>query len=113
MSDSAEIKRLDDYQKLALVTAAGSQQDRLVSTALGLTGESGEFADMIKKHVFHGHTLDREDLKKELGDILWYVAVAAHTHGFDLSEVATTNIEKLKRRYPEGYSEERSINREE
>ena len=65
------------------------------------------------KHLFHGHELDRDALIKELGDVAWYLAEAATALDIDLSEVFERNIEKLKKRYPEGFSEERSINRTE
>lgn len=85
--------------------------DRLAINALGVAGEAGEVADLVKKHVGHGHALDRDKLAKELGDVLWYVAALAHDIGIDLSTVAALNIEKLRRRYPDGFSTERSINR--
>ncbi len=84
---------------------------RLANGALGLAGEAGEAADLIKKHLFHGHELNEAKLKSELGDILWYVATMARTMGLDLSEVAEQNVAKLKARYPEGFSSERSIHR--
>ena len=68
---------------------------------------------MTKKHLFHGHELDRDALIKELGDIAWYLAEGAEALGISLEEVFERNIEKLKKRYPEGFSEERSINRTE
>ena len=77
----------------------------------GLTGESGEVADLIKKHFGHGHVLDQDKLKKELGDVLWYLSQLAEQFGLELSDVAETNIDKLKKRYPDGFSEEASRNR--
>lgn len=84
-----------------------------MNAVLGLNGEAGEIADHVKKAVFHGHTLDHVALAKELGDILWYVAQAATASGFGLDEIAAMNIEKLRKRYPEGFSSEASINRAE
>jgi NTP pyrophosphatase (non-canonical NTP hydrolase) len=104
---------LDEYQQLALRTA-GHREDRekvLTYTALGLTGESGEVAEIIKKAFYHGHALDREALHKELGDVLWYLAVMADGLGFSLDEIARANVAKLRARYPEGFSEARSIHR--
>ena len=105
--------KLDEYQKLALRTAGHreSKEHVLTYSALGLTGESGEVAEMIKKAVYHGHPLDREALCKELGDVLWYLSVMAEGLGISLEEIAVKNIEKLRERYPEGFSEERSLNR--
>jgi NTP pyrophosphatase (non-canonical NTP hydrolase) len=104
----------NDYQKLAMRTAdpAQSRERRLLNAALGLCGEAGEFADAIKKHEFHNHALDLAELEKELGDVLWYVAQACEALGLQMNNVMSTNIEKLRKRYPEGFSSERSIHRE-
>ncbi len=101
------------YQQLALRTAGnhGDFEKTMMYTALGLNGEAGEVAEHIKKAFFHGHELDRENLEKELGDVLWYLAVMADTLGIPLEDIARHNIEKLARRYPDGFSEERSRNR--
>ena len=83
----------------------------IFNAALGLTGEAGEFADLIKKINFHGHAQDNDHLIKELGDVLWYVALAAQILGVDLETIMKKNIDKLLARYPDGFSEERSIHR--
>jgi NTP pyrophosphatase (non-canonical NTP hydrolase) len=105
---------LDEYQKLAARTLSPLATDGtlLAVTALGLTGEAGEVADLLKKHLGHGHPLDREKLLKEVGDVCWYIAALCTVLDADLSEVAAANIEKLRRRYPEGFSTERSLHRE-
>ena len=84
----------------------------LCNVALGLTGESGEFADSVKKHLFQGHPIDVMNLAEEIGDVLWYCALAASALPFTLDEIAQRNIEKLKKRYPKGFEAERSINRD-
>ncbi|RME84638.1 MAG: nucleotide pyrophosphohydrolase [Caldilineae bacterium] len=106
---------LNEYQQLALRTAGdhGDFDRTLMYTALGLNGEAGETAELVKKALFHGHNLDRDKLKKELGDVLWYVAVMADALDLPLEEVARHNIDKLARRYPEGFSHERSRHRSE
>ena len=106
---------LDDYQQLALRTAGnhGDFERTLIYTALGLNGEAGETAELVKKTFFHGHDLEADKLKNELGDVLWYVAVMAKAMDWSLDEVAQDNIDKLARRYPEGFSAERSRRRAE
>ena len=76
----------------------------LVWNAIGLAGEAGEVAEHIKKGVFHQHGVDRDKLAKELGDVLWYVAALCTKLGLDMGEVMEANIDKLKLRYPAGYS---------
>jgi NTP pyrophosphatase (non-canonical NTP hydrolase) len=100
------------YQELALRTAAALEpRQRLLNAALGLCGEAGEFADTLKKAEFHGHELDTAALQKELGDVLWYAALACNALGVQLGDVMEANIAKLRQRYPEGFSSERSRNR--
>ena len=103
----------NEYQKLAMATLNPqlSQKDVLINAVMGLCGESGEAIDIVKKHLHQGHELDREKLIKELGDIAWYLAEAATALDIDLETVLERNIEKLKSRYPEGFSAERSIHR--
>lgn len=79
--------------------------------AMGLSGEAGETTDLIKKELFHGHEVDRDAVKKELGDVLHYAAGLATMYGLTLEEVTTGNIEKLMKRYPTGFSKEASVNR--
>ena len=80
--------------------------------AMGLSGESGEVTDLIKKELFHGHSEDYDGIEKELGDVLHYLSGLATMYGLSLEEIAIANIEKLKKRYPDGFSQEASINRE-
>ena len=90
-----------------------AENDPLINAALGLCGESGEFADLLKKYLYQGHDEDEERMIDELGDVLWYVSLAADALGVTMSEVMLGNIEKLKKRYPWGFEEERSVNRAE
>lgn len=110
-----------EYQKLAaetlhpLTSTIDDEQRswlRLIEASMGLSGESGECADIIKKVIFQEHELDKEHLAEELGDVLWYIAEAATAIGYDLDYIMETNIEKLKKRYPDGFDPERSIYRE-
>ena len=102
--------RLNEYQSEANRTAVDM---RLEVCALGLSGESGEVADIIKKFVAHGHELEVQKLIEEAGDVLWYLAALASRLGTTLELIAASNLRKLERRYPDGFSEERSRNREE
>ena len=106
----------DDYQRAALRTAQAdvlSSDELLLNGVMGLCGEAGECIDLVKKHRFQGHELDRDKLMKELGDVAWYLAVASKAAGFRLSEVFEENVKKLKERYPTGFDKARSINRKE
>ena len=121
--------QLSEYQNLAMRTNDGKCNDRLkwevenryvtpdagevINACLGLAGEVGELNDMIKKAIYHGHDLNTSDLFKELGDIMWYVAMMADAFGVSMDLICEININKLKKRYPEGFSEQASINRSE
>ena len=85
----------------------------LINGVMGLCGEAGEAIDIVKKHLAQGHELDREGLVKELGDIAWYLAETASALDVDLETVLESNIEKLKKRYPEGFDVGKSIHRTE
>jgi NTP pyrophosphatase (non-canonical NTP hydrolase) len=101
---------LDDYQRDAARTMNGtlSEEQRLVDASAGLAEEAGEVLGLVRKHVFMGHPLDRERVERELGDALWCLAAVATCLGVTLGEVASANVEKLRRRYPEGYADEAS-----
>lgn len=103
----------DRYQWVAVGTAGkfDNRQLALAVWALGIAGEAGEVAELVKKHLGHGHVLDTERVTKELGDVLWYVAVLARELGISLNRVAAHNLKKLRERYPKGFSHERSKNR--
>lgn len=105
--------KLSEYQELAKRTHNEDlpQVQLLCNYALGLNGEAGEVADHIKKGVFHGHEMNRHEIAKELGDVLWYVSNLAHLAGFTLEQIATMNINKLMDRYPNGFDKEKSVNR--
>lgn len=106
-----------DYQQLSTRTLNGLQMEptpdqlQLANMALGLAGEAGEVADAIKKHVFHGHDLDMMAVGKELGDLIWYIAAICTILDLSLGGVMQANIEKLRRRYPDGFSVAASVNR--
>ena len=104
---------INEYQELAMVTLNPglSTKDVLINSVMGLCGESGEAIDIVKKWLAQGHELDKERLMKELGDIAWYLAEAATALGVPLEDVLRANIEKLKKRYPDGFETKRSLTR--
>lgn len=98
--------KFKQYQKLALRTSPDHLGHKALShAAFGLATEIGEFIDPLKKHIYYKAKLDTENMKEELGDILWYAALAAEHLGTTLEEVAKSNIEKLQKRYPEKFTE--------
>ena len=105
--------QVNEYQHLAMTTLNPdlSKRDVLINSVMGLCGESCEAIDIVKKWMAHGHELDKEHLVKELGDIAWYLAEAATALDMDLEDILAANIEKLKNRYPEGFSSQRSRTR--
>ena len=105
----------NEYQRLAMTTLNPelSKKDVLINSVMGLCGEAGEAIDIVKKWMAHGHELDRDHLAKELGDIAWYLAEAATALDLSLDDILQANIEKLKKRYPQGFDTARSQNRTE
>ena len=104
---------VNEYQKLAMTTLnpALSRKDVLINSVRGLCGESGEAIDIVKKWLAQGHELDKEHLAKELGDIAWYLAEAATALDLPLDQILQANLDKLKKRYPEGFDAQRSLAR--
>lgn len=105
---------VNEYQQeaMTLLNPALTEKDVLMNALMGLCGESGEAIDLMKKHLYQGHELDRGKLIKELGDIAWYLAEAATGLHIDLSEVLQGNLDKLHARYPQGFDTQRSQHRE-
>lgn len=124
---AGHVETLDEYQIIANsfinrerygeINTEEGQFDYLNNTALGLTGESGEFADLFKKIRFHGHPYTQEERMKfikELGDVLWYVSQGCVPLGTTLSEIANMNLRKLEDRHGGfKFSESASINKDE
>ena len=104
---------INEYQRLAMKTLNPEldKKDVLINGVMGLCGESGEAIDIVKKWLAQGHELDREKLTKELGDIAWYLAETAYALDIPLEDILRGNIEKLAKRYPEGFSAEASMER--
>ena len=105
---------INEYQSLAMTTLNPEldKKDVLINSVMGLCGESGEAIDIVKKWLAQGHELDREHLAKELGDIAWYLAECAFALDIPLEDILVANIEKLKRRYPDGFDVKKSTERQ-
>ena len=104
---------INEYQMGALRTVQTNldAQNMLLQGVMGLAGEAGECADLLKKHLFHGHPLDSHHLAKELGDVAWYLAISAYAIGYPLECVLQMNLDKLRQRYPHGFDPYRSMHR--
>lgn len=103
----------DAYQRMAMRTAPKDiyYKSKILNGLMGLNGEAGECIDILKKHYFQGHDLDKEHLAKELGDVAWYLAVSADALGYKLSTILQMNVDKLRARYPDGFNSDQSLNR--
>lgn len=101
---------MDEYQREALRTAGNECRGSVVYSMGGIGGEAGEYVDVVKKHLFHGvsYKESREKALKELGDLFWGLAQAADVWDATLSEVAQANVDKLRARYPDGFTTEAS-----
>lgn len=103
----------NNYQKLAMRTCSIPHNDKvgmLYHAIFGLNSEAGEVAGILQKK-YQGHKVDKVHLKKELGDCCWMIAEACEALGFELEDVMQTNIDKLKKRFPEGFDVEKDLHR--
>lgn len=85
--------------------------DGLLHASLGIAGEGGEIVDAVKKHWVYGKQLDRENLIEEIGDLLFYTQALCNLLGVTMAECQVANVEKLWRRYPQGYTDAAAIAR--
>lgn len=103
---SKESRNYNNFsQRLEVLNDQGFPSQRLLTAAVGMTAESGEFTEVVKKIIFQGKPVNDDNLfhlKRELGDIMWYVMQACIGLGVSLEEVVEMNVEKLMARYPEG-----------
>jgi len=110
-------KNLDDFiEAVEIVDEQGVEVSRLLTSGIGLAGESGEYNELIKKCLFQGREMDEDTvthLKSELADIMWYIAQGCLALGTDIEELIEINTAKLEKRYPGGFDEFRSDNRDE
>jgi NTP pyrophosphatase (non-canonical NTP hydrolase) len=111
--DTATPMTLAEYQRLSgrTINVSLSVDQRLLDASAGLAEEAGEVLGLVRKHLFMHHELDTARLTIELGDALWCLAAVAGALGLSLEDVAAANLAKLRRRYPEGYSDDASLNR--
>jgi NTP pyrophosphatase (non-canonical NTP hydrolase) len=113
----AEQKRmkLNQYQDLTRRTRIHYDDivEEMVSSAMGIAGEAGEYCDIVKKEVWHNHPMDHDKKVKELGDLMFYIAWSADVLGYTLEDVCLINQAKLYKRYPNGFDSDKSVNREE
>lgn len=84
---------------------------RVLHGAIGMCGESGEVIDKVKKTLIYGKELNKKDLLNECGDVLWYMVILLHEIGYTLEDAMQANVDKLKRRYPNGFSEKDALER--
>ena len=117
MVTSDASKNMDDFgDAVDIMDEQGVEPTRLMTASIGLSGEVGEFNDIVKKCLFQGKEMDENTvthLKKELGDIMWYIAQGCIALGTDIEELIDINTAKLKDRYPDGFDGFRSDNRDE
>ena len=113
---SNESKNSESFSvRLRELYSEGLPVERLLTAAVGMSAESGEFTEIVKKMIFQGKPVNEDNifhLKRELGDIMWYVAQACMALDTDFNEIIEMNVDKLKSRYPGGefdvhYSENR------
>ena len=92
-----------DYEAAAArtINPALDANGRLIDAAAGLAEEAGEALSLVRKHLYQGRELDRDKLEKELGDVLWCLAMTAKAAGLSLEEIATANVKKLQSRHPD------------
>lgn len=111
LSDSARTVS-DNYKEISGRMVSEDKTIDLQHAAMGLVTEAAEFTDMLKKSIFYGKPLDKVNLKEEIGDLLWYAALALRALDSDFQSVMERNIEKLKIRYPLKFTEEKAVSRD-
>lgn len=114
MAGQALPMTMEEYEQLAARTLnpALTRDQRLLDAAAGLAEEAGEVLGLVRKHLFMGHQLDTSRATIELGDALWCLTTIAGTLGISLEQVASANIAKLRKRYPDGYTDSKSVGRD-
>ena len=103
MEQKSEKLTLKEFQKLCLRTAGEKKEESILNWGLGISGEAGDVASCIKKTFFHKND-QTAGIRENLGDTMWYVAMICNHYGWDLEEVLAENVEKLRKRYPNGFT---------
>ena len=105
MSSEKRISNLTDYQKLCKLTARSfdNPEKEIFTWGLGITGEAGDIASCIKKTFAHDND-QKEGIKENLGDTMWYAAMICNFFNWDMQEILEGNIKKLEKRYPQGFT---------
>ena len=114
VTSDASKNQIDFVDALMIMEEQGAEPSRLMTAALGLNGEAAEFSEIIKKCIFQGKEFDDDThkrLKSELSDVMWYVAQGCIALNTSIDELCEINTNKLKERYPEGFSKDKSENR--
>ena len=106
---------IQEYQKQSTRTLNPTlnETEQIINMIMGMNGEVGELTDLFKKNMFQGHELHICQIIDELGDIMFYVVNLCNMLGVNMEDVLEYNVAKLQKRYPDGFSCEKSINREE
>lgn len=105
---------LHEYQTAALRTAPRdvTPYHDLLHGAMGVATEAGELLDVVKKNWAYHKPIDHVNIREEIGDVLWYLALLARATGSDLDQIAATNVAKLRARYPEKFTNEQALHRD-
>lgn len=104
----------NEYQSLSMRTKPESDSpiEDMIHASFGLATETGEFVDIIKRQCFYRKPIDVAHVEEELGDILWYISLAASANGLQLGTIMEKNVAKLAARYPDKFTEEKAIERD-
>ena len=88
-----------------------SKEQQVSNMIFGANGELGEVTDILKKHLYQEHRINKIHLAEEIGATLFYIVNLCTIYGLDIEDILQGNVDKLKKRFPEGFDAERSINR--
>lgn len=101
-----------EYQERSMRTfTMGDKNTAILNCCIGLHGETGEVSDIVKKNIFQGHKLDVEHIKEELGDVMFYIVNLANVLDLNMEGILQGNVDKLLKRYPNGFNATDSVNR--